>query len=318
MCAFRYGNRYLITMFKEQDSGIGSGYGSYMGDYSTINRILANTIEMKPAREAITVKSKTDTMEPYHSEVLAGRTGGTVTIRGELSFLHEIFFQALFTKSSTPYQVQKVNVPYSYEIHQYFTNDRKGNVATGCVLESLNISGENDGAAMFEAVFRARTIETEVSLSTGDYAAYGILSVPNVKPFLVGDIHSINLFDSAYGGFNTINLSLSNSFINDNALYQNAFIKQRELLESFSGEASFETNYDSANGWFEDELLCADVTCGNIDFTLTDGTHNWTIETNGKITSVNPADPERQLFSFSASVQLMADNSNPSVKVTVS
>ncbi len=317
MCAYRYGNRYLITLFKEQESGTGSGYGSYAGDYSSIDIILANSIVMKPTREAITVRAKTGKIEPYHSEVLAGRKGGAVTISGELSHLHAIMLQGLFSKSASPYQVQSGNTPFSYEIHQYFTDDAKGNVATGCVLESMNITGESNGTVTFEAVFRVKSIETEVDLSSGDYAAYGMVATPHVKPFLVGDIHSINLFDAAYSSFNSFSLSLANRFINENALYQNSFTKRRELIEGFSGEATFDTNYDSASGWFEDELLSSDVTYGNVDFTLTDGTHQWVVETNGKITAVNPADPERQIFAFSATVQLMADNTNPSVKIIV-
>ncbi len=318
MCAYRYGYKYLVTLFKEQDSGTGSGYGNYAGDYSSADRILASAIEMKPTREAITVRAKTDTLEPRGSEMLAGRKGGTVTLRGELTYLHDIMLQGLFSKNTSPYQVQNVKNPYSYEIHQFFTDDKKGNVATGCVLESLNISGESSGAVNFEAVFRARTIETEVDLATGDYAAYGIIATPSAKTFLVGDIQSINLFDSSYSSFNTFSLALSNRFVNDNALYQNSFVKQRELLEAFSGEATFDTNYDSTNGWFEDELISPDVAVGNIDFTMSDGTHHWAVETNGKITGVNPADPERQIFNMSATVQLMADNTNPSVKITIS
>ncbi len=315
---YRYGYGYLITVFKEQDSGTGSGYGNYMGDYSSMDRILASTIEMKPTREAISVRAKTDTMEPWNSEMLAGRQGGTVTIRGELSYLHDVLLQALFTKTSSPYQVQTVKKPNSYEIHQFFTDDRKGNVATGCVLESLNISGESGGTVTVEAVFRARTIETEVDFTAGDYVSYGLVAAPYVRPFLVGDIHSIDLFDSSYSSFNTFSLSLSNKFVNDNALFQNSFVKQRELIEGFGGEATFDTNYDSTVGWFEDELLSTDVSAGNIDFTMTDGTHHWAVETNGKITAVNPADPDRQIFNFAATVQLMADNSNPSVKITIS
>ena len=171
---------------------------------------------------------------------------------------------------------------------------------------------------MFEAVFRARTIETEVDFSAGDYASYGLVMVPYVRPFLVGDIHSIDLFDSSYSVFNTFSIGLSNQFVNDNALFQNSFVKQRELVEAFGGEATFDTNYDSAVGWLEGEMLSTDVTTGNIDFTMTDGTHHWTVETNGKITAVNPADPDRQIFNFAATVQLMADNFNPAVKITIS
>ena len=316
MPTYRYGNDYAVCLFKEQGSGLGAGYGNYAGDYASIDKILSDTCEMKPSVEPLEPKVKTGTNEPQAITRLAGRTGGTVTLRGSLSQAHEVLLQALFSSSSSPYQVQDIRQPWSYEIHQYFLGDSHGHVATGCVLESIKLSGESSGQITYEAVFRARSIISEVNLSLGDYAAYGSVSPSLVTPFLFGDIAGVSLLGS-FDSFTNFELTLANRFVDDDALYQHSFAKRVELVSGFEGELSFTAIYTAEAGWKEDKLLASAVTDGAVAFTLSDGSSTWTVSAHGKLSDITPADPDRQIFLFSGTLTLLGEGSNRAVSVAV-
>jgi len=303
-------------MFKEQGSGTGAGYGAYVGDYSSIDSVLPDTCEMKPTVEPLEPKIKTGTNEPRAIQRLAGRRGGTVTLRGSLGKSHEILLQALFSKTVSPYQVQEIRTPLSYEIHQYFLGDRSGHVATGCVLESLKLEGESAGQITFEAVFRARTITSEVDLSSGDYADYGTVALTHAQPFLFGDIAGVSLLGS-FDGFTAFELTLGNRFVDDDALYQDSFVKQAELVSGFEGELGFTALYTAEAGWKEDKLLSTSVTDGAIAFTLDDDSVTWTLSAYGKLSEIKPADPDHQIFLFSATLNLFGDGDNKAVSIAV-
>jgi|GEM_PF-3272273 len=316
MSTYRYGNDYAVCLFKEQGSGTGAGYGAYAGNYSVIDAVLADVCEMKPTVETLDVKIKTAVNEPRAAQKLAGRSGGTVTLSGALTPKHERLLQALFSKSVTPYEVQKTRVPFSYEIHQHFLDDHKGNVATGCVLESLKLEGESAGQITFEAVFRARTVTSEVDLASGDYAAYGSVSLVPSTPFLFGNIAGVSLLGS-FDQFTAFELNLANTFVDDDALYQDAFVKKAELVSSFSGSVSFTAVYIAEAGWMEDKLMSNAVTDAAVAFCLVSDAHTWTIAAYGKITGVSPSDPDRQIYLFSADIDLMGDGTRKAVSISV-
>ncbi|MCD4829623.1 MAG: hypothetical protein K8R90_09385 [Candidatus Cloacimonetes bacterium] len=316
MPTYRYGNDYAVCLFKEQGSGLGAGYGAYVGDFSSIDKVLPDTCEMKPTIEPLDPKVKTGTNEPRAIQRLAGRTGGTVTLRGSLSQTHEILLQALFSKTATPYEVQETRAPWSYEIHQYFLGDDKGHVATGCVLESFKLEGESAGQITYEATFRARTITSEVNLATGDYVDYGTVELTAAAPFLFGDIAGVSLLGS-FDAFTGFEMSLANRFVDDDALYQDSFTKQVELISAFEGEMSFSAVYTAEAGWKEDKLLSAAVTDGAVAFALNDGSVSWTLSAYGKLGEVTPSDPDRQIYMFTGSLSLFGDGTRKAVSIAV-
>ncbi|MCD4650626.1 MAG: hypothetical protein K8S56_02400 [Candidatus Cloacimonetes bacterium] len=312
MSNYRYGNDYLVTAFKE------TTYGDYTGDYSVVATILPDAAEFKPQQEAIEIKSKTGSVVPQGSEVLAGKSSGTVTIKGELSHKHLWLLAAFCGDSSSPYEIQNSWTPWSHELHQYFLTDDKGFRATGCVLESLKLSGESGSTIQYEAVFRAREIISEVDFNAGDFVDYGNLLNWSNTPFLFGDIVSVNLLDNNdYATFNRFNLNLNRSFANDDLSYQNAMKRNSDLLTGVSGSFGFETNYfNNSSGLFEDQLLHSAIK--RIQFSLKDGTNTWLVTLYGKLSEVSPADPDRQIFVLAAEMRLAGDSTNQPLSIIVS
>jgi hypothetical protein len=309
--AYRFGTDYLIEIKEESAYGTAPSFASGAA-------VLADIIEMKPSREAIQIRLKNPTMEPRDAELLGGRRSGRVTMKGDLSPAHEILLMAYFNHHGSPYQIGATHQPTSYAIRQYFPGDRKGHQATGCVLESLKITGEGDRAIQYEAVWRARSIESELDFSTD---GGGSIELPPPKPFLFADVDDISLYNGAYTDLNSLTLSLSREFADDNAAFQCAMLKQREFLTGFSGELALETLYNTvalnSAGWLEDHLVSDSLTAGKTCLSFMSNTTRWDVTAQGKITEVNPADPDKQVFVLSATIRLLGAGSNPALNIAV-
>lgn len=166
MNGIRYGNSYRIHIFSE------NSYGKLAGNYIDNYRVLCNSMSIKPETEVIEISAKTNSVEQKHSEKLGGRKNVTVTIKGDLSPDHAVLLEAYTGKTSFPYEHQNSNVPLSYEIHQYFLNDKKANIIRGCVLETLKISGDNGKTIEFEAVFRGQLFESEIDCTKDRFSEF--------------------------------------------------------------------------------------------------------------------------------------------------
>ncbi len=310
MDGIRYGNSYRIHIFNE------NSYGKLSGNYVDDYRVLCNSISIKPETETIEVNVKTNKIEQKHSEKLAGRKNVIVTIKGDLSPDHTILLEAYSGKTTFPYEHQNSNVPRSYEIHQFFLKDSKANIIKGCVLETLKLSGDNGKTIEFEAVFRGQLFESEIDCTKDRFTEFVLLDHTPAVPFVWGNSVSISLLEMAeFNTFNKFSMNISNTFINDELLYQNSFLKQCELISCSSGEFEFSSNYlINEKGWMEQEIL-KDTPFYNT-FTLSNGSDSWKLEFYSKITEINPSDPEKQIFQFSAKTSLCATETNPMLKIS--
>lgn len=313
---YRYGNDYLISLFNET-AGAGS-YGAYPGDYSVRDGLLPDALEMTPLVRTIDTGYKTGTLEPRIQSLVAGRKDAKVTLRGTLSDSHEVLLKALFNDTASPYALSSSHEPVSWEIHQHFLADDEGHVAKGCVLESLVIEGEGNGPIRYEATFRAKSFESEVALDTGAYAACTSPTVPTPKPFLFDDVTSVSFLGGDFTSLVRFRISLNNQFTTDDALWTNARVKQRELVTGFSGQIEFAALYQDSLGWYEDQLVTGELADGAMSLRLTDGTSHWDIAAHGRIMEIKPADPDRHVFLFGATVSLSGDGVRSAISVTVS
>lgn len=306
----RYGNDYLCLVGKE------ATYGTEQDEYTAT---LPYKVEMKKSVAPIDVSLKTGSIEKQGCEMVAGYTGGSVTISGALDSGQSvttsaaIFLEAMFQDSATPFAIPAVGTaPLSYTIYQYFVSDSKMHKALGCVLESFEITGSSGGTIEFTATFRAKSIEyeqTDASVTSPTFAC--------ITPALYGGI-TIAKFggDSNITKINSFTLSLTNVFADDAKVYQNSATKLQEILTGIEGSLTIDWNYDKVND--------SDITGNIVDESVADslvlhGTGVWTIETYGKYTDYSFADPDKGIFSSNFSKTLMTkDATHKAISVTVS
>jgi hypothetical protein len=307
--AFRFGNDYLIEIKGE------STYGAVPA-FTDGATVLPDIVEMKPSCESITVRRKTPGRDPHKNTILSGRRSGKVTMKGEMTPDHQVLLAALTGTTTSPYGLSASHVPPSYTIRQYFAADKKGHQATGCVLESLKITGEGNKPLQYEAVWRARVVTSEEDFTTD---GGGSVSAIDTKPFLFADVSEIALFDGNYADLTCLTLTLGNEFCDDDASFQTGLVRKRELLAGFTGELAIETLYDGAvwnnAGWLEDHLLSDSPL--SADFSFIGAVKTWEWSLTGKIAEVSPADPDNQLFILSATMKLAGDSTNPAFRVAV-
>jgi hypothetical protein len=308
----RYGNNYLVTIGQE------TAYGIEAADYEVV---LPNQIEIQRSIAPIDVSGvKTGVLEKKACEKQAGYISGTATISGGLylgadaSTLHGKLLEAFFHDSSSPFTVPAVGTsPISYTLHRYF-NDDKSTKMDGAVCESLELSGSSGGLVALSAKFRGKNVYFENNASTtpeNDPFA----SIPNCRPVLFSDVQIDFGNGLSLSGANNFNLTLSNQYAEDKIIYQNSHTKTQELLTGFSGTFGIEWNYDKINDADVYDFLMSNALIG-ASIVFSSGGVTWSFSLHGKITEYNNAEPDKGIFTSSASIELMSDDSNSAIEVT--
>ena len=301
----RYGNDYLILLGKET---------SYGTEQTTYTATLPDTVTMKEEISQIAVSQKSYSYEKQKNEIQKGTIGGTVEITGELAYdngltKHGILLEAFFDDSTSPFENQTVGTAKnSYTIYQYFS-DGKVNKAVGCVLQTLNISGAFNDVIKYTATFRAKEItrEATVTLTTPTY--------PEIKPFLFCNV-SVTIHGTSGVKINSFDLNLQNILADDKFVYQNSCSKTGEYKTAFQGTLKIQKTYDeSSDTTIIDDILSDTLAQDKI--TLTDGLDQWDINTYGKVTEANLPDPDKTIFEFDFTKELMADSSNKAILIDV-
>lgn len=302
----RYGNDYLVLLGKE------TSYGTEQTSYTAT---LPDTCVMKTTKSTIDVKQKAYGYEEKKDSVQAGYTGGTVEISGELGLdagitQHGILFAAFFDDDTTPFVNQAVGTSkQSYTIYRAYSDGAKVDVALGCVLESLKLSGGSGDAIKYSATFRAKSVAFE------QFPILATPTYPEIQPLLFCDV-TAKIQGSTGHAINSFDLTLTNTFVEDSKIYQNSCTKKGEYKTGFTGELKIEKNYDETNDAdIITNLLSTSLTPDTITLNNSDSSHRFAITTYGKTTDVNLPDPDNSIFQFDFTKKLMADNSNVAIEI---
>ena len=309
-------NKTIVVMGRET---------TYGEEFKTPTVKIPDLMEYTFGVAGIEVPQKTQTLEPKIKTSQAGRKSPTVTLTGILTDSHEELLVAFFGDTSSPYVWQSSDVAAGSAGHSITivlsvpsASDDLGDgvVATGCRLESLELSKNGDYIG-YTATFRAKTVDDNVDLST--YILTGITNTtyPELVPFLWQDVTCSILDTQAETGINTFNLSLTNEFMDNDPTFQNNQLKQRDYICGSSGKLTAEWLYDTIKDAQVYDNLFSQTTQTDV-ISLVNANKTWAITTEGQYQNYTKPDKEKCLYAGSYEKALMGDSSNTAISINVS
>jgi hypothetical protein len=316
---YRSGNKYRVAIGLETSLGSGNTH-SEAGSPPTLSirwddlTVMPVKLELNPDRQLIDTNYKTGTSQATAYEQVQGVTDGTFTLSGKLSLDYEILLQAMFHQTLEPggHYAFKDTPPDAKSLVMMKVWDDapvdskyKVDIAKGCAVDSLVITGRSKEAIEFTLSGRITDHEREVEqIITGTDPG---LTFPDVIQF--GDILYAGIFGEA-DRLNEFTLTLTNVYIDDTKRYTNSMSRLRDIILRQEGELNLKGLYKQ--GVYEnnpmDEIGVDINQC--IVLALVSGEHNWDIMFNSIMTNIDSADPERDLFESNITLKAVANDMN--------
>ena len=311
---YRSGNKYRVAIGLE--TSLGSGYTHLeAGDPPTLSvrwqdlKVMPVKLELNPDRQLIDTNYKTGTSQATAYEQVQGVYDGTFTLSGKLSLDYEILLKAMFHQAPANHTYTFDDTPPTAKslVMMKVWDDAvvgsayKVDIAKGCAVDSLVITGRSKEAIEFTMSGRITDHEREVEqVITGNDPG---LKFPAVVQF--GDI--------AYGGnfgentrLTEFTLTLTNIYIDDTKRYTNSMSRLRDIILRQEGELN-------VKGLFKQEKTelnpMDDI---GVDKELQEwikivsGTSSWDLIFNALVTAFDSADPDRDLFESNVTMKAIA------------
>ncbi len=324
---YRSGNKYRVAIGLETSLGSGKTH-STGGASPTLSvrwddlTVMPVKLELSPDRQMIDTNYKTGTSQATAYEQVQGVTDGTFTLSGKLSLDYTILLQAMFHQTLEPgdHYAFKDTPPDAKSLVMMKVWDDapvgskyKVDIAKGCAVDSLVITGRSKEAIEFTMTGRITDHEREVEqVITGSDPG---LTFPDVVQF--GD----TVYSGDYGEktrLTEFTLTLTNVYIDDTKRYTNSMSRLRDIIIRQEGELN-------VKGLFKQETtelnpmddIGVDIN-QYIELVLVSGEHNWYIVFNSIMTNIDSADPERDLFESNITLKAVAnDMFDKSVSITI-
>lgn len=312
--AYRYGNNYRVLVVDEVTAGTtpAVAWGT-----ATNWHLIPDIVEMSEEVAQIETNSKTGTGLATYCENRPGYQNATVTLTGVLSHEHEFLLKGLgYHYATGVYTLRALPTTFpTFSIVRLWSDALTGDpankyvadIAVGCQLSSLKITGGSGDMVRYEATFQSMgiTAETTISIAQGATDDPG---TPCVLGFNFGDVTA----ELSYGSgdyLKSFELTLGYEIADDATSYQNSNTRLETIPLKATPELSYVTNYDTAGTLDTDRqsILYGETAIEEeIALVMLDGvtTHTWTIATNGQLTSYTFADPGRALFENSVTERL--------------
>lgn len=312
--AYRYGNNYRVLVVDEVTAGTtpAVAWGT-----ATNWHLIPDIVEMSEEVAQIETNSKTGTGLATYCENRPGYQNATVTLTGVLSHEHEFLLKGLgYHYNTCVYTLDALPATFpTFSIVRLWSDALTGNPATtyvadiavGCQLSSLKITGGSGDMVRYEATFQSMgiTAETTISIAQGATDDPG---TPCVLGFNFGDVTA----DLSYGSgdyLKSFELTLGYEIADDATSFQNSNTRLETIPLKATPELSYVTNYDTGGILDTDRqsILYGDAPIKEeIALKMVDGatTHSWAITTHGQLTSYTFADPGRALFENSVTERL--------------
>ena len=313
---YRSGNKYRVAIGLETSLGSGNTH-STGGTTPTLSvrwedlTVMPVKLELSPDRQMIDTNYKTGTSQATAYEQVQGVTDGTFTLSGKLSLDYEILLKAMFhqapedhkyTFEDTP-PIAKSLVMMKVWDDAVIASKYKVDIAKGCAVDSLVITGRSKEAIEFTMTGRITDHEREVEqVITGSDPG---LTFPDVVQF--GDT-----VYSGYYGENTrlteFTLTLTNVYIDDTKRYTNSMSRLRDIILRQEGELN-------VKGLFKQETtelnpmddIGVDKQLWEI-ITIVSGTSSWVIDFHALVTAFDSADPDRDLFESNVTMKAIVND----------
>ena len=311
---YRSGNKYRVAIGLETSLGSGKTH-STGGSQPTLSvrwedlTVMPVKLELNPDRQLIDTNYKTGTSQATAYEQVQGVTDGTFTLSGKLSLGYEILLQAMFHQSPVDHTYTFDDTPPTAKslVMMKVWDDApvnskyKVDIAKGCAVDSLVITGRSKEAIEFTMSGRITDHEREVEqVITGTDPG---LTFPDVVQF--GD----TVYSGSFGEANRLNeftLTLTNIYIDDTKRYTNSMSRLRDIILRQEGELN-------VKGLFKQETTelnpMDDIGIDNQllqTIILVSGMRSWVINFNALVTAFDSADPDRDLFESNVTMKAIA------------
>lgn len=334
--AYRYGNNYRLLVITESELQAGTTPTITWEDAQPKWVLIPDIVEMSEDVAQIETNSKTGTGLATYCENRPGYQNSTVTLTGVLSHQHEILLKGLgYTYTAGPpktYTLDRLPTTYpTYSIVRLWSDalsgtpadDYTADIAVGCQLSSLKITGSSGDMVRYEATFQAMGVTAETTFSIAD-AATKDPGTPCLKGFNFGNV-TANLSYGSGNYLKSFDLTLGYEIADEATSYQNSNTRLETIPLKATPELSYVTNYDTGGTLDtnrQETLYGETAIAEEISLIMTDAgpvTYTWNIKTNGQLTSYAFADPGRALFE-NAVTERLCYYSTPAypVKITTS
>lgn len=294
---YRSGNKYRVAIGLETSLGSGNTHSlSVRWEDLTVMPV---KLELSPDRQMIDTNYKTGTSQATGYEQVQGVTDGTFTLSGKLSLGYEILLQAMFhqapvdhtyTFDDTPPDAKSLVMMKIWD-DTVIESKYKVDIAKGCAVDSLVITGRSKEAIEFTMSGRITDHEREVEqVINGTDPG---LTFPDVVQF--GDID----YNGCFGEIDRLTeftLTLTNIYIDDTKRYTNSMSRLRDIILRQEGELNVKGLFKQATNELNpmddigiDKQLWESIA-------LVSGTSYWGLLFNALVTAFDSADPDRDLF----------------------
>lgn len=312
---YRSGNKYRVAIGLETSLGSGNTH-SDAGSPPTLSirwedlTVMPVKLELNPDRQLIDTNYKTGTSQATAYEQVQGVTDGTFTLSGKLSLDYEILLQAMFhqapvdqnyTFDDTPPDAKSLVMMKVWD-DTVIESKYKVDIAKGCAVDSLVITGRSKEAIEFTMSGRITDHEREVEqVITGTDPG---LTFPDVVQF--GDI----VYEGSFGEgtrLTEFTLTLTNVYIDDTKRYTNSMSRLRDIILRQEGELNLKGLFN--RGVLElnpMDDIGVDKQLSEI-IALVSGTSYWDIVFHALVTAFDSADPDRDLFESNVTMKAIAN-----------
>jgi hypothetical protein len=300
-------------------AGKEAGYGT---EQTTPTDKIASMFEWDYGVQSFDVAIKTQTLAPMTIERGKGRKMPTCTLSGILTDAHQWILEAAIGDNATPLTIPATDSGYSYTIYcavpASSADAGDGVKVTGARCESLTLSRNGD-FINFEASFRAKAIVDWASLDGLTLTSVTDTTTPENTPFLWQDV-VVSLANASYSNANDLSITITNTFADDDVLYQNSESKVQDVICSTTGELTYQAIYDTvkdpAIAALIESVDPAEIFESTISFVSDDAT--WTFTINGR--EANPARPDdaKCIYVTDHIVTMLGDSTTEAISVAIS
>jgi len=318
MGKYRSGNKYRVAIGLE--TSLGSGNTHEEPDIpKTLSirwadlTVMPVKLELNPDRQLIDTNYKTGTSQATAYEQVQGVTDGTFTLSGKLSLDYEILLQAMFHQSPVDHKYTFDDTPPTAKSlvmmkvwdDTVIESKYKVDIAKGCAVDSLVITGRSKEAIEFTMSGRITDHEREVEqVIAGTDPG---LTFPAVVQF--GDIVYYN--GGNFGESHRLaefSLTLTNIYIDDTKRYTNSMSRLRDIILRQEGELNVKGLFKQATTELNpmDDIGIDNQILESI--TLVSGTRGWIIDFHALVTAFDSADPDRDLFESNVTMKAIVND----------
>lgn len=333
MARYRYGNNYRLAFGDEVEFGSGATHSSGATPATLSTRwdeltVVPDKIEFFLEDSIIQTGNKTQTGLGSLCETDIGHQHRRVVMTGNLSHEHFPFLLdayglddseeagRIWLLNGIPANLPSFVIMRIWDDAVTETNKYMVDIAKGCQLTELKITGASGDLVKYEATFMASTFQTEQRFAITKDAGEDPGTVCT-EGFSFGNVSAEVKFGHP-AHIKSFSLTLGSELADDATSYQNSNTRLAVIPTFMTGELNITNNYDPDS--VEDKKIISDylnkrIGHKNIGLTLENSELLVTFMMNIQITNYTFADPDKQLFENNITGRLVNTSEAPPLSV---